>query len=128
MSVRASLGFRVEESPVEVEPRAAIATSTTAPSTPTAVSKAVRARALVSTQGETSSGGGTFAATRGDGDRQRHARQLLRRRRAPRSGSCGGRGASDGRGRRRDRRRGRRVDAAGIGGRLARRGAAAGGA
>jgi hypothetical protein len=48
-----------------------------------AVKMALRVRALVSTQGETSSGGGTFAAACRDGDRQRHSRLFLGRRRAP---------------------------------------------
>ena len=95
-----------------IDPRAAIATTTSATSTPSAVRRAMRPRELASIQGETSIGGGTFAAPGRDGHRQRDARQLLGRRRAPRSG-CRGRGGSpDGRGGRRDRRRRRRVDAA----------------
>ena len=45
----ASLGFLAEASPVDVDPRAATATRTTAPRTPTAVSRALRVRALGST-------------------------------------------------------------------------------
>ena len=126
MSVSASLGFLAVLSPSEVDPREATATSTIAARTPTTVRKALRVRALVSTQGETSSGGGTFAATGRDGDRQRHARQLLGRRRAPRSRRRGGGGAPDDRGGSGDRGRRRRVDAARFRRRHARRGAPAG--
>ena len=51
MSMSVCVGLRVPPSPVGIEPRAAIATTVSATSTPSAVRKAVRTRELVSIAG-----------------------------------------------------------------------------
>ena len=80
-------------------------------------------RALASMPDGTNDRDGTLAPADGDGRRERHAGQLLRRRSVRLSGAGGRGGAADAGGRRRRRRRRRRVDASGRGARLARRGA-----
>ena len=51
MSMSVCVGLRVPPSPVGIAPRAAIATTVSATSTPSAVRKAVRTRELVSIAG-----------------------------------------------------------------------------
>src|SRR4029453_14229928 len=111
-------------------PPEATATSAISPSTAASVARTTAARPLpgdplLSTSGETSAARGTFAPAERDGDRQRHARQLLRCRREPVAGRGSRHGATAARGGRGDRRRRRRVDAAGVGRSFGRGGAAA---